>query len=110
MNFIDYLYISVLLGLGICMYLLILAGYRCKWNAFWKQVSIYLLAVEGAIFLLAAGVNFIIAPDDDLIRLAVLIGVTLMTGLIARFTPIILRNILDSDIKNLFKSNNPTKK
>lgn len=110
MDLIDNLYILVLSGLAICMYLLVLAGYRCKWNAFWRQVSIHLLAVEGSIFLLAAGVNFIIASDDDLIRLAVLIGITLMTGLIARFTPIVLRNILDSDLKNLFKSNNPTKK
>ena len=106
MDIIDILYMVVLLMLLFCIILLILAGYRCKWNAFWKQVSSHLLVVEIGIFLLAIGINFIIIPYDLIVRLVVLVGVGLMTGFITGFTPLVLRNILGDDLKKLFNINN----
>lgn len=106
MDIIDIHYMLVLLILLFCMVLLILAGCRCKWNAFWKQVSGHLLVVEMGIFLLAISINFIIPPHDLIVRLVVLVGVGLMTGLIAGFTPLVLRNILGDDLKKLFNFKN----
>lgn len=106
MDIIDILYMVVLLMLIFCMLLLILAGCRCKYSTFWKQVPAHLLIVEMGIFLLAIGINFIIIPDDVIVRLVVLVGVALMTGVFTGFTPLVIRFILGDDFKRLFNLKN----